>query len=120
MDDLFGFADMQQKTRKTNRPTREEVITKSSELYDKFDKYLTVSKEEYINGILKDYDSLQDATDEEFESHVEMMNIRNRMLLKNLDNIIAQELQKRKMIREAKEKRKLSNRIKTFFQRLLR
>ena len=120
MDDLFSFAEAQQKQRKANRPTREEVIARSSEMYDKFNKYITISKDEYMSSVLKQYDSLKDVGDEEFDAHILQMNNRNKMLLKNLDNMLATEIQKRKLIKEAKEKRRWINRIKNLFQRLFR
>lgn len=120
--ELFDFIDKNQKATGSisERPSREDIIKKAEESYDRFPKkFATITREEYLTTILEEYDNIINLPNDEYEAQMFQKNLRAKSLLKDLDNALLKKIEEVKRAEQEREKRKLKNRLKTWFKRTL-
>ena len=124
MGDLFDFANMNNKTKKLERPSKEQVLKDANAQYDSFEGRISITREQYLKNVITDYETLMNMDDEMFEANL----IERRITIQNslaklttaLDNKILQvkEAKRKKEEEERiKEEKKLKNKIKKLFLR---
>lgn len=120
MDNVFDFVKNTQHINSSKRPSLEETLAQASGVYDKMASNVTVSKEKYLEDIVKMHGELSMLTDEQYQCRIEDIKRRSNSLLKSLDTFVTKELQKREAIRIAKQQRSLGFKIRMLLKKMFR
>ena len=118
--DLFEFAQTQQQTKHIKRPTKEEILAYIEEVYSKYGKYLGISKDKYTECVLKEYEQIQNLTDEEYRDYLEAMQVRTLQMLRASESRIISILEAQKKAVLNKKQRSVFYRIRNFLSRIFK
>ena len=119
MDDLFNFAETQQKRQHIKKPTKEEMLAYAKTVYSKYGKLLYPDEQKYLDSILKEHEKISYMTEEEYKDYLDVCQIQALQRLRSIENRFVVSIKEKEELEIKKSKRKLSSKIKQLFRRIL-